>query len=444
MRRLALALIMALLLAQPAVAAVSVEDVVALAVERNPTLAAAMAEMRAARHEWSAATALPNLNILFTPGVSGLGGTGEELLVSQPLGISGVPAARARVARFQSDSQRAAALVALHDLVLEVRVACFSLLRAQARLSLQREIWQVSERTLDMATLQCELGSRAEVDRAQIRLEALRARQNVVIAEATERNAVAELNALLAQAGAAAPTLEPLTATVADVEGSAILIAHALEHRPELGRALADCNAARARARLVRAEGNLELVPQFRAFSVVRGVREYGVGVAVSVPIIDYGSRRGQARAADAQALAGEARREAVLWQVEREVIQAQSLLTAARESLRVATEAAEQGRRLMEASEVGFGAGVTSVLSMLEAQRAWRQAELERIDALVALHVARARLDRATATLPETVVTRAFEPSSSTSRESSAQPRSGAQPQPAPAPAGASRKERP
>lgn len=405
MPRAVLIVLIVVLQAVPALAASTIDEVVARAVEQNPTLAAAIAEVRAARREWSAAASLPNLNITFAPGISGLGGTGEELLVTQPLGINGVPAARARMARFQTDAQRATALIELQDLVLKVRAACLSLHRARARLEAQRELLRSSQRFSDMARAQFEIGSRPEVDSAQARLELLRSKQGLVLAEADERDAVAELNALLAQAGAPPPDLVPLAQTVPDPPPPDEQMKHALAFRPEISLAEADRKTAEAQARVVRAEGNPDLVPQFRAFSVIRGFREYGIGVVLTLPLIDYGSRRNQARAADERAAANAARRAAAEQSVQREVVVARSQLTAATESLRVANEAASQSRRLLDAQLVGFGAGMTSVLSLLEAQRSWRYAELERIDALVGLHLARARLDRAMATLPDDLI---------------------------------------
>ena len=394
---------------------------VAKALESNPTLAAAVAELRAARCEEAAAHALPNPSISFIPGVTSPNGTGEELLVTQSLGFNGAPAARARQARARQRLTQGRLLAQLHDLVLAVRTAAYELRRARSQVCLLREDKAMAERFAEMARKQVDAGLRPEVDAAQARLEALRARQLLIEVEGEERVAVASMVALLGRgadlsallpeqvselgAAAGSPLAGSASTTLpAGADGERLLleqVERALTRRPEQLMAAAECQLAQAEVDLARSEQRMDVVPQFRATSVGQGVRDYGVGVAVSLPLIDFGSVRQRVRAAEERAQAAQARGRAAELDARRELAQARARLDAALAAAAVATEACAQSQRLLDACRTGFGAGVTSVLTLLEAQRGWRAARADGAEAQAHLATARAQLDRAQGLLP-------------------------------------------
>src|SRR5439155_18408140 len=88
-------------------------------------------------------------------------------------------------------------------------------------------------------------------------------------------------------------------------------------------------DAFRQEARLARAQARPDLAPQFRATSLTRGFKESGVGVGVTLPLLDYGSRRHRIRQAEESARSQEDRIAATRNQVRQEVEQALARLRA-------------------------------------------------------------------------------------------------------------------
>jgi Outer membrane efflux protein len=138
-------------------------------------------------------------------------------------------------------------------------------------------------------------------------------------------------------------------------------------------------------ARLARAQGRPDLAPQFRAGSVTRGFGDSGIGIGISLPLFDYGSRRHRIRQAEESARAQEARIAATRRQVRQEVEQALARLQAADAVVRDQGGVLEGARRLLEASRTGFQAGATSVIAILEAQRTYRSVLTDYTNALAA-----------------------------------------------------------
>ena len=87
-----------LTLAQPSPPLLTVDEAVALAIEQNPGLSAAARDVAAGRAGVRSARALANPELIFLPGITGPGGTDQELRLGQPLELNGTRAARTGVA----------------------------------------------------------------------------------------------------------------------------------------------------------------------------------------------------------------------------------------------------------------------------------------------------------------------------------------------------------
>ena len=387
-----------LALAQEPAPSFSVEDAVALAVERNPRAIAAMEAIRAAESGLRSARALTNPTALFIPGLS-RGGSDTELLLQQPLELNGTRAARSRAGAAGLRRARAEAVAELRDLVFETKSAWFSLARAQALRSLAGDLLRSSEE-LDGATRrQVELGSRAEIDSVQTGVEVARARGVVVQAEGEISLALAALNTLIGRAPSdpvgplSTPALSPMPFD------EAALLRSALADRTEIAVAEAAGEAARAEGSLIRAEGRPDLVPQFRASSVTRGPADSGLGIGVVLPFLDYGSRRGRLRQAAATARSEDARAAATRNAVRQEVIQAVSRVRTAEAILREYEGGLLDGaKRLLDGTRKGFllGASGVTLLTVLEAQRTYRNVQTGNENARVDYAQARAGVEHA------------------------------------------------
>jgi outer membrane protein, heavy metal efflux system len=387
----------------------TVDAAVALAIKQNPGLSAAAREVAASQAGVRSARAWANPALTFTPAIT-RGGAEEELLLQQPLELNGARAARTGIASAQLRLAQAEAIVALRDLVFQTKIAYYELARAQALQSLAVDLSQTAEELDRITRRQVEVGSRPGIDRVQTGIEVTRARQQVTLAESRVATALSALNTRLGR-----PPLEPvgslppLTLSAApgmraeDVGGdSDTAVRQALESRTEITAAEASRDALRQEARLARAEGRPDLTPQFRAGSVTRGVHDAGIGIGVTLPLFDYGSRRQRIRQAEEAARAQAGRITAARQQVQQEVAQARARLHAAEAVIRDYQQGIlDQARRLLEASRTGFQTGLTSLVSVLEAQRTYRSVLTEYTNALADDAQARAELERATGAVP-------------------------------------------
>lgn len=386
------------------------DEAVTLAVRQNPRLAAAAREMAAAQAGVRSARALTNPSITFAPSVLGTGGSGEELLAQQPLELNGTRSARAGVARAQLRGVEARSVVELRGVVAETKSAYFGLARAQELRTVAAEVLRSTEEFDRGVRRQAEEGLRPGIDPTQTAVEVARARRQLTLAESEVRTAQAGLNTLLGrlpEQPIAAVTPIPFSP---EGEPAADLVERALAARAEIQSEAALRDQARQEGRLARAEGRPDLTPQFRAGSVTRGFGDSGVGLGISLPFLDWGSRRNRIRQAEETARAQEARIEAARNQVRSEVAQALARLRAAEEVVRSYQGGTlQQSRQLLDASLKGLqlGAPNATLLSALEAQRTYRAVLTEYTEALAAHARAQAELERATGAVPESLLSR-------------------------------------
>jgi len=389
-----------------------VEEAVAQAMKNNPRLSAAAREVLAARSGVRSARALANPEITFAPGVTSLSGTGEELLVSQPLELNGTRAARTGVASAQLRATQARAIIELRELVFDVKMAYYELARAREQQALAAELLKTAEEFDRISRRQVEIGRRPGIDLAQTGIEVTRAQQQVTLTESQVTTALAALNTLLGR-----PPSEPIgslssllfTPQPVDEETA---MRQALAARAEITVEEAIADSFRQEARLARAEGLPDLAPQVRIGSLLRGIPEassgngFGIGIAINLPLFDHGSRRNRIRQAEESARAQADRITAARNQVRQEVQQALARLRASETVLKNYQQGVlDRARRLLEASRVGFQEGQYSIINILEAQRTYRAVQTEYTNALVDHVQARAELERAMGAVPASLL---------------------------------------
>jgi len=398
---------------------------VSLAVRQNPRLSAAARDVVAARAGVRSAQALTNPTVTFTPSLFG-SGSDEEILFQQPLELNGTRSARAGVAKAQLSQTQATALIELRNLVADTRTAYFELARTQELRTLAQAVLRTAEEFHRGVSRQAQEGLRPEIDPVQTEIEINRARQQLTLADSQVLVARAALNTLLGRSTGEPIGALPLTATVptsntpgagaslampAGVVDREALTAQALAGRSEIAVEAALREQFEQEARLARAQGRPDLVPQFRTESVLREPRQPGIGIGISLPFLDHGSRRNRIRQANAAAQAQEARITAAQNQVRQEVDQALARLQAAEQIVRsYQSGVLQQSRRLLDSSlrALQLGAPGASILTALEAQRTYRGVLTEYTNALASLAQSRAALERATGAVPADLLSEA------------------------------------
>ncbi len=387
----------------PQSATLTVADAVREALFRHPLVLAAAKELEGARAVAAASGALEPPTILVSPAIaSGINGTTEELLATQPLGLNGSRTERRRGANAQVVAGEARLRAVRATVAAAVGEAVVILDRDRRLLALAREDLSDADRIDAAAARQIELGSRPGIDRSSTRLELQRATRAVVAAEAAVASAEIRLGALLGRPAGAG--IGPVgtgfpDAAVPDADSS---VAAAMTARPELAVAGAETAMAMAERRGLLADGRPDLAPQFRAqqfLSRPATSRDTGFSVAIRLPVLDWGTRRAALRQSELNVAAIGARGADVARTVAEEVRRAVVRWSAAATTLAAFAPSLEEADRLRRALRIGFEEGSLSLPAWIEGRRAWYSTRADHATALAELSLARIEWVRATGT---------------------------------------------
>ncbi|MEX2140186.1 MAG: TolC family protein [Pirellulales bacterium] len=369
--------------AQPA--GITLEELQAIALANNPTLAQAAARVDAARGRWLQAGLYPNPSVGYMADEIGMAGRAgmqgfaisQEIVRGGKLGLQRAAASQEIVqAQQQLESQR---LRVLND----VRTQFYNLLAAQRTMELSGELVRLGEQGLKAADDLFRAQEVSRVDLLQARVELSTAR---VSAEVAGNRYVAIWRRVAATVGA--PDMQPQPAA-GDLEAALPeltwdeSLARVLAASPELAAARAD--AARATWALRRARA--EPIPNLHVQAGVQHDNEGGDDVAnlqIMLPLPIHNKNQGAIRAADAELRMAQA-------EVARLELQLQTRLAAAferyanarRQVERYSREILPDARTSLELVTRGYRQGEFAYLPLLEAQRTVSRTNLAYLTAL-------------------------------------------------------------
>jgi outer membrane protein TolC len=423
-----LALLVVLALARPGPAAAqarptrTLEECVEIALARHPHLGSADADVEAARQRVrqeragylpqvsagasrerrkrsaAQATGLPEAQRVETRsqrfGYTTSGVSLTQVLFDFGRNLDAIQAARAR-----GESLEADAAAERDAVVRDVKQGYFDLLATRRLREVAEEVLRSNQGQLEQARGRYEVGfaakldvTRSEVLVANAELDALTARNNMLVAEQALRNAMG--------------LREPLDFDPADVlEGPPLAITE--EHALGIARAKRpELLAVRAERRAAEEDASSrwkEHLPDFSAgvdyaWSGSESPLEesYQIGAFVTIPIFSGGlidARVGEARAA-ALALAFD--EEAIAQDVALEVRSAVLEIERAHQSIGVAERARRQARENLELAEGRYRTGAGNVIELADAQAQRASGEAEYVRSLYAYRIAVAELERA------------------------------------------------
>ncbi len=377
----------------------SLEAAVQEALLNHRRLAAARKETQAARLSLRSARALSNPEISFAPALDQFNGTTEELLITQPLEINGTRTARTRGALAQVQVAEASLTTQQRETVASVKNAYIELWRERELQAVAKSLVETAQEVQRLAQKQVELGIRPGVDIAQTGLEVTRAKQQEILAHSKVRQAEAALNVALGRAPSSSLPIVEVTPVKMELPSVDVALSGALVARSEVAVESAQRDVLTQEAALARAEGKPDIAPQFRSQYVTFQTpkrSDYGLSIAMRLPLIDWGARKNKIQQAEVATLAQEDRIEQTKQTIRREVVQALARLQGASGILASFAEVLPQAQKLLKASQLGFAEGKTSVLAVLEAQRTYRATLTQYTEAQAELALAQAELTRA------------------------------------------------
>jgi cobalt-zinc-cadmium efflux system outer membrane protein len=364
----------------------SLDEALALALERNPTVQAKAAELRSVRANEITAGLRPNpsMNFLaeqFKPGQAQQEGQ-YTVNVGQPIELGGK-----RLRRM--DAARAAVRVTAYQLedvrrltVLQVKAAFAGALVAREQLALAEENLKALDETERLQRLRVDRGDLSELELLRIQVQrftferdAADARQALDVARITLRSTAAP--AAIAEDFEVAGDLA-LPDVVLDPDRLRRL---AVVHRPDLRAAIADRERAEADHRLARANAWWDITPQLE---YQRIGPDNTIGFGFSFPLRIFDRNQGEIERTRAEIARVEAARRAT----------EQQLLAGLDVDLRTALTQRERvqalrdvylpkARRTREVVEYAYRRGGQSLLDFLDAQRSYRETALAHLQAM-------------------------------------------------------------
>lgn len=276
----------------------------------------------------------------------------------------------------------------------------------------QRRVVEAATTARDAAKSHLDFAHERFVGGVGNRLDELRAAQEFSVSAAQLQSAHSGLVRAQESLGVLTGTDEPLDTLVKEPE-----FAVTQEQTPiqmeQLSATRLDVKAAQARKDTAVASTRVDwmdylplLTAVFQPFtqnppSLTQPLIGWQLNVVLQLPLYEGGLRYGQAKERRANAKSADAQLEAALRQAKSEVRGAFSVVKHADEAMHFAREGAQQAAEALELANVAYGAGATTNLEVIDAERRSRDAQVQAVLAEDASRQARLDLLVASGTFP-------------------------------------------
>ena len=298
----------------------------------------------------------------------------------------------------QVDNERTRRL----EIALDVRAAFFQARAASALVVVAEQALANQDRHLHQVQGFVEVGSRPEIDLAQVRTDRANARVQLINAQNTFETSKAQLNLAMGVEGSTAYSIaeSPLVPVAGEEQPRDDLLREALRARPEFASLAHQRSASELALRAIEGAYGPSL-------NVATGLTEGGASfesmawnwnanVFLNWPIFQGGLTRAQTRGARATLSSIDADLHSQRLQVHLEVDQARLAVRAAKESLGASGDAVQNARERLRLAEGRYQSGMGNVIELGDAQLALTTADAQQIQAEYNLASARARLVKA------------------------------------------------
>jgi cobalt-zinc-cadmium efflux system outer membrane protein len=374
------------------------ETAIKLALEHNPSLAAAAWHARSAALNTRSESKVPNPSLDLTEENFGwdLGGSHRETTISafQMLELGGDRSSRRKIALGQEQVAAAEWTSRQRDVIAETSSAFLDAWWLESRLDLLHRAEGVAEATIAGAKERTRIGAAPPVEGR--RAEAVLA-ERMVERRALEADAAAARRTLALQWGATRAEFDSLElppTTLPDLPPADTLVAYLRSH-PERLQAVAQTSVEAARVLGAHATHMPDLTLSFgaRRFEDARG---NGFVAGASFPIPIWNGHSELIQSAQAEQTSAASRQRAVERQLEQELRAAYDSLTAARDKEEIVrTRLLPAAREALTELQRGYRLGRFTYLDQLDGQRAALDAEMMELQLIQDLWSARFTLER-------------------------------------------------
>ena len=393
--------------------ALTVDELVAQALRENPEVAAARADVQAARGRLEQAGLRPN-PMLELGGQKALGPDNNVMVgLTLPLDLNGRKEGRVGVAGRELEMKQAQLADRERRLTAEVRMKAADLLGARRDLEVTDDLLRVNREALTLVGERARRGAIPLLEESLLLVEVNRLEASRRLLESR-----IEVFGLQLKALAALPADAPLV--LAGELGPSPLaldraggITRALDRRADMLAARADAAMARARVLKEEAEGrwdasvsvnyqrqdfgyNLNGLTDRGGTRPIQDVFHYfGAGLTITLPVRNR--NQGNVAAARAESVAADRRVELARLVIRQEVESAYTQYTAAQRSLEIyARGVRDVARRNLDIVRRTYGLGQASLLDVIGEQRRYIEIEMGYTEALKQVYTAAVEIERA------------------------------------------------
>ena len=377
----------------------SVDEAISIGLHHNPQIQSASAGIAAAMATYQALGEIPN----FLFGVSQVQGsssapslTGDTrdtiLSLSTTVDLSGQRRYQAAGANSTYQANRYQFQETILSLEQQIRDAYWTLVAAQASLSLGEKSVADSQKIYDLTVVQEKVGTSPKGDVIRSSIDLANAKQNLLTAQNSETTALIAFNTLLARPPKSAIKLAGIIdegAPAMDLDTSNMpslvdLTRKAIDNRPLLKSSTEQIQSARFAVRQAESARLPDLDISYQR-STVQQVD--ALSLTLSFPLFDFGSIHHNVRAAQATKKQAESQRAQAELQVTQQVAQAysdwQSATVAAKSYKK---DIFDPSSTLFDMANLGYQNGATSILPVIDAESTLRNARVGYINALLAV----------------------------------------------------------
>jgi len=382
-------------------AAYTLNTMIDLALERNPSIAGAQGVVQQSRGQQVAAGAYLNPSIAGSAGhgsirdpSTGVSITERTVTVEQPLEWQGKRRARQQAADASAAGAGAAMDETRLNVVADVKVAFYHVLFAQRDAELTSQNLTMVEEVLRTVKARVAAGDATLFETMKATVEVQKATKEVARAQNALVVVRAKLDMVTGSALGAQFSIQGDFESLRQEPDRAALTARAIERHPTLRRL----------AKLVeQAEFSTVLERESRIPNVTvhgnyhREAGDEAITAGLSVPLPLWYQRQGEIESALGARHRAEAERLRAQNELTQAITQHVQEVRTANEQLQVfETGLLKQAEQTLKVARISFQQGAASLLDLLDSQRVYRQTLLEYVQARTDLSIALARLERA------------------------------------------------
>lgn len=358
--------------------------------ERNGEIKSARLKYESSIYDVKSAGSLSNPQLTVSPKIVGEEGADSVIEFSQKLEVTGSRTTRKHQASAKSDEEKASFLSTINDISLKTEEAYWELAKASFLLAYNRENLVYFETLKNKIEKQIELGALPKFHSSRAEIELSKARQELSLSEFEFKRCSAQFNKLLGFESSKEIKLVYEIELFPNIDKEEALQL-AMAGHPDILSAQAKIKSAKMKERSAKISRlpDLELTARKSEWN-----SKGGASIAVSFPILDWGSVSNEIKSAQKQAQSEEEMLIFVTQNIKSDLeVSVSEFETAMKIIDEYKNGIMDRAENLSILVEKAYEKGAGGFLDLIDARRNFAQTRVQRVEALINGHKSLARL---------------------------------------------------